>query len=198
MAALAASPSQADDGGPDPQPSRAHPASNGRLRPGSFIIQCGRRTIRKPHLAVPAGVQPAPGIPAWFIVLEESGAFEAHALRRALASNEARYARPVHSPCAQVCSTGSQPGWAPAHACAGRESNPHALRHWFLGPAWLPVTPPALGADDGDRTRGLDLGKVALCRLSYVHLEPSVRFELTASALPRLRSNRWSYEGELY
>jgi hypothetical protein len=54
-----------------------------------------------------------------------------------------------------------------------------------------------LGASDGDRTRGLDLGKVALCRLSYVHSEPSVRFELTASALPRLRSNRWSYEGEL-
>src|SRR5215472_12153018 len=33
-------------------------------------------------------------------------------------------------------------------ACAGRESNPHALRHGHLRPAWLPVTPPARGADD--------------------------------------------------
>src|SRR5580765_1941801 len=26
--------------------------------------------------------------------------------------------------------------------CRGRESNPHALRHRILSPAWLPVTPP--------------------------------------------------------
>ena len=28
--------------------------------------------------------------------------------------------------------------------CAGEDSNLHALRHWHLKPAWLPVTAPAL------------------------------------------------------
>jgi hypothetical protein len=31
--------------------------------------------------------------------------------------------------------------------------------------------------------------------LSYIRMEPSVRFELTAFSLPRRRSHRWSYEG---
>src|SRR5262245_53183058 len=33
---------------------------------------------------------------------------------------------------------------SPGEQCRGRESNPHALRHRILNPAWLPVTPPRL------------------------------------------------------
>lgn len=43
-------------------------------------------------------------------------------------------------------------------------------------PAWKagvsPATPHPLGVGDGGRTRGLDVGNVALCRLSYAHRSP--------------------------
>ena len=42
-----------------------------------------------------------------------------------------------------------------------------------------PTTPHPHGADDGDRTRDLDVGNVALCRLSYIRMEPRVGVEPT-------------------
>jgi Phage integrase family len=42
---------------------------------------------------------------------------------------------------ADVCET-VQVNASESENCRGRESNPHALRHRILSPAWLPVTPP--------------------------------------------------------
>jgi hypothetical protein len=102
-------------------------------------------------------------------------------LRCASASNGARHACPVHPP-----------------KCAGRESNPHALRHGHLRPAWLPVTPPARGADDGPRTRDLRHGEATLCLLSYIHSEPPRGIEPRTSFVPGTRSCQLSYGGMLY
>jgi hypothetical protein len=108
------------------------------------------------------------------------GLLESHTLRCASASNGARHACPVHPP-----------------KCAGRESNPHALRHGYLRPAWLPVTPPARGADDGPRTRDLRHGEATLCRLSYIHSEPPRGIEPRTSFVPGTRSCQLSYGGIL-
>ena len=81
----------------------------------------------------------------------------------------------------------------PASLCA--EPGIRTQNLFLLREAPLPVGLDRLGADDGDRTRGLHLGKVARCLLRHIRIEPPVRFELTAFSLPRRRSNRWSYEG---
>jgi hypothetical protein len=99
----------------------------------------------------------------------------------ASASNGARHACPVRPP-----------------KCAGRESNPHALRHGHLRPAWLPVTPPARGADDGLRTRDLRHGEATLCLLSYIHSEPPRGIEPRTSFVPGTRSCQLSYGGMSY
>lgn len=54
-----------------------------------------------------------------------------------------------------------------------------------------------LRAVDGGRTRYPDVGNVVLCLLSYnrVHCEPPIGFEPMPFALPRRRSDRWSYRG---
>jgi hypothetical protein len=109
------------------------------------------------------------------------GLLESHTFRCASASNGARHACPVHPP-----------------TCAGRESNPHALRHGFLRPAWLPVTPPARGADDGLRTRDLRRGEATLCLLSYIHPEPPPGLEPGTSFVPGTRSYQLSYGGMTY
>lgn len=109
------------------------------------------------------------------------GLFESHTLRCASASNGARHACPVHPP-----------------ECAGRDSNPHALRHGHLRPAWLPVTPPARGADDGLRTRDLRHGEATLCLLSYIHSEPPRGIEPRTSFVPGTRSCQLSYGGMSY
>jgi hypothetical protein len=99
----------ADDGGPDPQPVTGPiplrtggcplTASSSRADGTGFEpAHDSCRDLRFPagHLANSVS---HPGA--------ESGAVEAHALRRALASNEARCACPVHSPC--VPSLGLEP-----------------------------------------------------------------------------------------
>lgn len=110
--------------------------------------------------------------------MAESGAVEAHALRHALVSSEAR---PL---------AGSLSMW-----CAGRESNPHVRRHRFLGPARLPVTPPALESGYRVSNPGPRPWQGRALPLSYIRMEPSPRFELGPSAVPGRRSDRWSYEG---
>ena len=61
----------------------------------------------------------------------------------------------------------------------------------------LPVGLEGLGADDGDRTRDLNLGKVARYQLRYVHPEKPRGIEPRTSSLPRKCSCRLSYGGEL-
>src|ERR1700761_1844850 len=73
----------------------------------------------------PSGFQP--GAAAWLVQppLAEGAVIETDGVTRASLSGRARYACPVHLP------------------CAGRESNPDVRRHTLLRRARLPVTPPA-------------------------------------------------------
>src|SRR4028118_85961 len=48
--------------------------------------------------------------------------------------------------------------------CRGRDSNPHALRHRLLRPAWLPVTPPRRGIRLPGEIRRLKDGRCAADR----------------------------------
>jgi hypothetical protein len=104
---------------------------------------------------------------------EESGRLERHGVTRAVVSSDARHPGrfALRRAVGGDIRTGGYALTAPAviprlTACARRESNPHVRRHRFLGPARLPVTPPALESDRRDSNSPCDLGKVACLPLT--------------------------------
>ena len=156
----------AEDGGHDPQRVSARPLSRRWPRPWRLRLPRvdgggpGPRQIRLPGAASSRA---------------ESGAIEAHAFRRALASNEARYARPVHSPRCYVRREGVEPSRPLGHAGLGRArlpgfatsawsgrrgSNPRILRHGEPTLGRSELRP--LGASWRDRTACLSRTEEAL------------------------------------
>ena len=138
-----------------------HPASTGGHLHGSFTLHEWRTENSNPSPCepnrFPAGARTLTGS----FSRAESGAFEAHGVNRALVSREAQgpawFTLQNRGTRQRSLGADRQSGVEPSSLticpeCAGRGSNPHARRHWFLGPARLPISPPALGAATGNRT----------------------------------------------
>jgi hypothetical protein len=166
--ALAASSSLADDGGPDPQ----------RLAPPIRFRAGGCRPAASSSLADGAGVEPAHGLrrglrfPAAHLANSvshppaESGALEAHARGRALVSSEARS---LIGSLSSVPHPGFEPGPLPSEGSASASWARRAL----------------VGANDGDRTRDLNVGNVARYQLRNVRMEPAGGIDPPTFLLPR-------------
>ena len=131
--ALAASPSDAESGGPDPQRLPAHPASNGsapwrvhfpwRMAQELNLLRTRAPTARFQRGALPVG-QPSAA---------ESGAFEAHTRGCALVSSEARSligslslrtGPRIRTGNLPVLNGAPLPGWASPAWSGYRESDP--------------------------------------------------------------------------
>jgi hypothetical protein len=130
-------PSVADSGGHAPQPFWAHPGSSRGLRLGSFTIHVWRTENSNPSGFPPTRFPTG-----------------AHTLTGSFSKAEGeRIERPWGFRPNLRLATGCL-ATRPAFHCApggGRTLTPEG--HWFLGPARLPISPPALGADTGNRTR---------------------------------------------
>lgn len=77
--------------------------------------------------------------------------------------------------------------------CPRWDSNPHVRRSGRRASCQLGYLD--IRADTGPRTRDLHRGRVALCLLSYIRMEPPAGLEPAPSPVPGARSGRWSYEG---
>jgi hypothetical protein len=140
-----------------------------------WVVASGRRRTRTPALARPAGFKPG-----------------ATARRLHLPERRADYSKATPCDAHPLATEPGSPVRFTLPAYPSSDSNRDHLRPEHSASI---VGLEGHGVSDGARTRSTSMASSRAADNTSLTCEPSVRFELTASPVPRARSIRWSYEG---